>query len=67
MPSLSPPDTSGRAVASGPQHQRLLHWPLEQLPLSSDALVLTPADLNDLLEGSSRMARELQRDLLWLV
>jgi len=36
------------------------------LPLSCDALVLTPAELEQLLRGSSRMARELQADLLWL-
>lgn len=47
------------ANASGPQHQRLLHWPLEQLPLSCNALVLTPSELNELLEGGSRMARDL--------
>lgn len=59
--------TEAWAAASGSQHQRLLHWPLEQLPLSCDALVLTPSELNELLEGGSRMARELQRDLRWLI
>ncbi|QPN59165.1 nucleotidyltransferase domain-containing protein [Synechococcus sp. CBW1002] len=54
------------AAASGPQYQRLLHWPLEQLPLSCDALVLTPAELEQLLASGSRMAQELQRDLRWL-
>ena len=53
-------------AADGPQHQRLCSWPLERLPLSCDALVLTPAELEQLLRGSSRMARELQTDLLWL-
>lgn len=52
--------------AEGPQHQRLLRWPLEQLPLACDALVLTSAELEQLLQGSSRMATELQRDLRWL-
>ncbi|MFS6828226.1 nucleotidyltransferase domain-containing protein [Cyanobium sp. ATX-6F1] len=33
------------AAASGPQHERLRGWPLEQLPLSCDALVLTPASM----------------------
>ena len=45
-------------AAAGPQHQRLL--------LSCDALVLTPAELEQLLGGSSRMAQELQTDLVWL-
>ena len=42
-------------------------WVDEQrrLPLSCDALVLTPAELDQLLGGSSRMAQELQRDLRW--
>jgi predicted nucleotidyltransferase len=55
------------AQAQGPQHQRLMRWPLEQLPLSCDALVLTPQELEELLAGTSRMAAELQRDLRWLV
>jgi UTP:GlnB (protein PII) uridylyltransferase len=54
------------AAAAGPQHQRLLHWPLERLPLSCDALVLTPDELRELLAGDDRMARELRRDLRWL-
>lgn len=52
--------------AEGPQHQRLLHWPLERLPLSCDALVLTPGELAELLAGGSRMGVELKRDLRWL-
>ncbi|WP_411870150.1 nucleotidyltransferase domain-containing protein [Vulcanococcus limneticus] len=52
--------------AVGPQHQRLRHWPLERLPLSCDALVLTPAELQELLAGGDRMARELRSDLRWL-
>ena len=31
--------------AEGPQHQRLRQWPLEELPLACDALVLTTAEL----------------------
>ncbi len=54
------------AAASGPQHQRLCPWPLECLPLSCDALVLTPAELHALLAGGSRMGQELRRDLRWL-
>ncbi|WP_259721660.1 nucleotidyltransferase domain-containing protein [Synechococcus sp. CS-1328] len=53
-------------AAAGPQHQRLRHWPLDQLPLSCDALVFTSAELSQLLAGGSRMAEELQRDLRWL-
>jgi len=55
------------ASADGPQHQRLLRWHLEQLPLSCDALVLTPMELEELLSSGSRMAQELQRDLRWLL
>ena len=54
-------------VAIGPQQQRLLTWPLERLPLSCDALVLTPTELQELLVSGSRMAIELQRDLRWLL
>jgi hypothetical protein len=54
------------ASADGPQHQRLLRWPLEKLPLSCDAMVLTPMELEELLASGSRMAQELQRDLRWL-
>ena len=54
-------------AATGPQQQRLLTWPLEHLPLSCDALVLTPTELQELLASGSRMAIELQRDLRWLL
>ena len=54
------------AATAGPQQQRLLQWPLELLPLSCDALVLTPYEFEQLLASGSRMARELQRDLRWL-
>ena len=54
-------------AATGPQQQRLLTWPLERLPLSCDALVLTPTELQELLTSGSRMAIELQRDLRWLL
>ena len=33
---------------------------------SCDALVLTPAEFDQLMASSSRMAKELQRDLPWL-
>jgi len=52
--------------AEAPQHQRLRHWPLERLPLSCDAMVLSSRALEELLAGNSRMARELRRDLHWL-
>ena len=55
------------AGSSGPQHQRLLAWPLAELPLSCDALVLTPREHSELLASGSAMAAALQRDsrLLW--
>ena len=52
--------------ATSSQSERLRHWPLEQLPLSCDALVLTSAELESLLSNGSRMAQELKRDLRWL-
>ena len=54
------------ALASGPQHQRLLAWPLAELPLSCDALVLTPAEHHELLASGSAMAVALARDSRWL-
>lgn len=54
------------ALASGPQHQRLLAWPLAELPLSCDALVLTPAEHRELLARGSAMAAALARDSRWL-
>ena len=54
-------------AASGTQQHRLLTLPLERLPLCCDALVLTPAELQDLLASGFRMATELQRDLRWLL
>jgi UTP:GlnB (protein PII) uridylyltransferase len=52
--------------AVGPQHQRLLAWPLAELPLSCDALVLTPAEHRELLASDSAMAAALARDSRWL-
>jgi len=54
------------ARASGPQHERLVRWPLELLPLSCDALVLTPGEFDTLMASDQRMARELQRDARWI-
>ncbi|MFM7169359.1 MAG: nucleotidyltransferase domain-containing protein [Cyanobium sp.] len=52
--------------AAGPQHERLLVWPLEELPLSCDALVLTPQEHRELLAGGSAMGAALARDSRWL-
>lgn len=52
--------------ATGPQHQRLRIWPFEELPLSCDALVLTPQEHHALLVGDSAMAAALARDSRWL-
>ena len=53
--------------ARGGQIDRLQRWPFEQLPLSCDALVLTPMELTARLTDGSRMAAELQRDLRWML
>ena len=55
------------AEAIGGQFERLQQWPLADLPLSCDALVLTPAELEQRLTDGSRMAMELRRDLRWLL
>ena len=47
--------------------ERLQLWPLAELPLSCDALVLTPAELEQRLTDGSRMAAELKRDLRWVL
>jgi UTP:GlnB (protein PII) uridylyltransferase len=52
--------------AVGPQHQRLLAWPLAELPLSCDALVLTPGEHLELLASGSAMAVALAQDSRWL-
>jgi hypothetical protein len=54
------------AAASGAQAARIRAWPLGELPLSCDALVLTPLEHLALLADGSRMALELQRDTRWL-
>ena len=54
------------AASCGPQHQRLLAWPLAELPLSCDALVLTPREHSELLASGSAMAAALRRDSRWL-
>ena len=55
------------AGESGGQVERLQERPLAELPLSCDALVLTPAALEQRLNDGSRIAMELKRDLLWLL
>ncbi|KAF0652678.1 hypothetical protein L107_11010 [Cyanobium sp. Copco_Reservoir_LC18] len=54
------------AGASGPQQARLLSWPLEQLPLSCDALVFTPEEHDTLMAAGSRFAMGLGRDARWV-
>lgn len=54
------------AAAVGPQYGRLMRWPLEHLPLSCDALVLTPEELQTLLASDQRLGRDLNSDLRWL-
>ena len=50
--------------ARGGQVERLQQWPLAELPLSCDALVLKPPELEQRLNDGYRMAIELRRDLL---
>ena len=54
------------AGAVGPQSERLMPWPIEQLPLSADCLVLTPQELETLFRSDQRMGQELRSDLRWL-
>jgi hypothetical protein len=60
------------AAAEGPQSRRYRAWPFETLPLSCDALVLTPTEWQALIRGGERdparraFARALQRDCRWL-
>ena len=53
--------------ANGGQVERLQQWPLAELPLFCDALVLTPAELEQSLNDGSRMAMEYKRNLRWLL
>ena len=41
-------------------------WPLELLPFSCDALVLTQEEHDTLMASGSRFARELGRDARWV-
>ena len=51
----------------GGQIELLKQWPLADLPLSCDALVLIPTELEQRLKDGSLMADELKRDLRWLL
>ncbi len=46
---------------------RLLKDPLDQLPLSCDALVLNPDEQQQLLDEGTRMAAALKSDLRWIL
>ena len=55
------------AGGSGGQVERLQQWPLAELPLNCDSLVLTQAELEQRLQDGSLMATELKCDLRWLL
>lgn len=60
------------ALAQGTQSQRFRTWPWEQLPLSCDALVLTPDEFQAFTDPSPQdpaawaMAQALHHDCRWL-
>ena len=61
------------ADAIGPQSARYRRWPFEELPLSCDALVLTPGELDQLLTppsaqspAAAAMSQALRQDLRWI-
>ena len=61
------------AKAEGPQSSRYRQWPFEQLPLICDALVLTPAEPDQLLAASAgedpdqaAMGAALQQHCRWI-
>lgn len=59
-------------AAEGSPSQRYRQWPFERLPLRCDALVLTPAEWQELLASGpadparSAMARALLADCCWV-
>ena len=53
-------------AATGAQWQRLQLWSLDQLPLSCDALVLTPEEYQRLLRSEQCIGTEWQSNLRWL-
>jgi hypothetical protein len=62
--------------ATGTASERFRQWPFEELPLSCDALILTPPEWEQLIlscrpgsaekPGTAAMALALQRDCRWL-
>jgi hypothetical protein len=61
------------ADAAGTQSLRYRRWPFEELPLSCDALVLSPAELDQLLTppsaddpATAAMAHVLRTDCRWI-
>lgn len=62
--------------ATGTASERLRRWPFEIVPLSCDALILTPTEWNQLLltgcpgavqdPATAAMAKALERDCRWL-
>jgi hypothetical protein len=60
------------AAATGPQSARYRSWPFERLPLNCDALVLTPAEWQELMQSGNNdparqtMVRALQGDARWI-
>ena len=61
------------ADAAGTQSSRYRRWPFEELPLSCDALVLSPAELAHLLDSrqcedpaAAAMAHVLRSECRWI-
>jgi hypothetical protein len=61
------------ADAAGTQSSRYRRWPFEELPLSCDALVLSPAELAHLLDSRqcedpavAAMAHALRSECRWI-
>jgi hypothetical protein len=60
------------AAAKGTQSARYRTWPFERLPLSCDALVLTPDEWRELMQNGNSdpvrqtMVRALQSDARWI-
>ncbi|MFM8974463.1 MAG: nucleotidyltransferase domain-containing protein [Vulcanococcus sp.] len=60
------------AAAEGPQSRRYRRWPFETLPLSCDALVLTPSEWQQLIRSAEpdptrqAFARALRQECRWL-
>lgn len=54
--------------ATGPASERFRRWPFETLPLSCDALILTPKEWDQLMldPATTAMAKTLEHDCRWL-